>query len=314
MLDSLDDPYTVYLTPEETQAFEEKQKGEYSGIGAALQSEPEGLVITNVFAGSPAAGVGLEPGDLIVAVDGETTAGVAIETSIARIKGEAGTQVELSVKAQGDGDARKITVTRRTIEIPETDSRMERAGGDKVGYVQLYEFGGNAARDVRDDIEDLTEQGAEAFILDLRFNGGGLLDQAVDVTGLFRTGVVASTKGLHSPLEVYETQGPVATTKPLVVLVNGYSASASEIVTGALKDAGRAEIIGTQTFGKGLVQTIVPLDDGAALKVTTAVYYTPDGTNIDNKGIAPDVAVEDDESTKKDEQLQRALAHLASLN
>jgi carboxyl-terminal processing protease len=313
-LDSLNDPYTVYLTPDETKAFEEKQKGEYSGIGASLQAGDKGLVITGVFKGSPAAAAGLQPGDVIVAVDGEPTAGVAIETSIARIKGEAGTQVELTVAPKGGGAEKTVAVTRRTIEIPETSSSMKRAGGEKVGYIQLYEFGGKAAQFVRNDVETLTQRGATSFILDLRFNGGGLLNQAVDVTGIFRTGVVTSTKGLHSPLEVLKTQGPVATSRPLVVLVNGYSASASEIVTGALKDPDRAEIIGTRTFGKGLVQSIIPLDDGAALKLTTAVYFTPDGTNINKKGITPDITVVDKKKTKKDEQLQAALAYLAGLN
>ncbi len=263
-LESLDDPYTVYLSPEETKAFEEKQKGEYSGIGAALQSVPEGLVITSVFDGSPAGAAGLQPGDIIVTVDGEPTADVAIETSIARIKGEEGTTVQLGVKSVDGGGVKPVTVTRRTITIPETSTKMETAGGEKVGYIQLYEFGGNAADDVRRDVQDLTQRGAKSFILDLRYNGGGLLSQAVDVTGIFRTGVVTSTKGLNSPLDVLETQGPVATEKPLVVLVNDYSASASEIVTGALKDSDRAEIIGTRTFGKGLVQSIIPLDDEAA--------------------------------------------------
>lgn len=313
-LKSLDDPYTVYLTPEETKAFEEKQKGEYSGIGAALQAGPKGLVITSVFEGSPAEDAGLKPGDIIVRVDGEPTAGVAIETSIARIKGDEGTQVQLGVRPKGSVARQTITVTRRTIEIPETRTAMKKAGGEKVGYIQLYEFGGKASRFVREDVEALTKQGAQSFILDLRNNGGGLLTQAVDVTGIFHAGVVTSTKGLHSPLEVLESQGPVATDKPLVLLVNGYSASASEIVTGALKDSDRAEIIGTRTFGKGLVQSIIPLDGDAALKMTIAVYLTPDGTNINKKGITPDIVVVDRPKTKQDEQLQRALAYLAGLN
>jgi carboxyl-terminal processing protease len=314
-LKSLDDPYTVYLTPQDVQAFEEKQKGEYSGIGAALQSTKEGLVITSVFKGSPAAAAGLVPGDVIISVDGTTTAGVDIETSVARIKGEAGTKVKLEVKPTSGGPVQTKVLTRRAIVIPETEARMERdPKGAKVGYIQLYEFGGNAARDVRANVNALAKQGATAFILDLRYNGGGLLDQAVDVTGVFRTGIVTSTQGLHSPLEVLKADGPVATAKPLAVLVNGFSASASEIVTGALKDPGRAEIIGTQTFGKGLVQSIVPLANGAALKLTTAVYLTPNGTNINKKGIAPDIKVVDKKSTKKDEQLQAALAYLASLN
>jgi len=310
VLKSLDDPYTVYLSPEETMAFEEKESGEYSGIGASLQKSAEGVVITSVFPGSPAAAGGLKPGDTIVSVDGSSTKDAAIETIIARIKGKEGTQVRLEIKPKS-GPPKQLSVTRRPIQIPETRKSMEKAGGKKVGYVQLYEFGGYAARDVRRDIEGLARKGAQSFILDLRYNGGGLLSQAVDVTGVFQTGLVTSTKGLHSPLEELEANGPVATGKTLVLLVNGYSASASEIVTGALKDRGRAEVLGTRTFGKGLVQSIVPLGNNASLKLTTAVYYTPNGTNINEKGITPDIVVTEKPKTKKDEQLQAALRYLA---
>lgn len=311
-LEALDDPYTVYLTPAELQTLREKQKGEYSGIGAALEADDAGIVITNVFDGSPAKEAGLQPGDTITAVDGEPTAGEAIESSIARIKGDEGTQVELTIKPKGDSATKPVTLTRRTIVYPETRTEIVSAGKKKVGYIQLYGFGGNAAREVRKDVESLSAKGAQAFILDLRYNGGGLLGQAVDVTGIFQTGVVTSTKGLNSPLNVLETQGPVETTKPLVILINNYSASASEIVTGALRDSDRAEVIGTKTFGKGLVQSIVDLGNGDALKLTTAMYLTPKGTDINEKGIAPDVRVEDDLKTKADEQMQRALKYLAS--
>jgi carboxyl-terminal processing protease len=313
-LKSLNDPYTVYLSPKESQALEEKLTGKYSGIGAALEKGKQGLVITSVFDGSPAAKAGLKPGDIIVTVDGEPTVDAAIEASIARIKGKEGTPVKLGIKLKAGGPVKTMDVVRRSIEFPETRKTMERAGGEKVGYVQLYEFGGLAARDVRRDVEALAARGAQSYILDLRYNGGGLLGQAVDVTGIFQTGVVTSTKGLHSPLEVLETSGPVATHRSLVLLVNGYSASASEVVTGALKDHQRAEIIGTRTFGKGLVQTPVPLGNGAVLKLTTAVYLTPNGTDINKKGIVPDIVVRDDPKTKKDEQLQAALKYLAGQN
>jgi len=309
-LKSLNDPYTVYLSPKETQGFEEKQSGQYSGIGAALEKSKQGLVITSVFAGSPAAKAGLKPGDIIVTVDGQPTADAAIESSIARIKGNEGTHVKVGIKPKAGGPVKTVDIVRHRIEFPETRRTMERAGGEKVGYVQLYEFGGLAARDVRREVQALADKGAQSFILDLRYNGGGLLSQAVDVTGVFQTGVVTSTKGLHSPLEVLDTNGPVATAKPLVLLVNGYSASASEIVTGALKDHQRAEVIGTRTFGKGLVQSIVSLGNGAALKLTTAVYLTPNGTDINKKGIVPDIVVRDAPKTKKDEQLQAALKYL----
>lgn len=313
MLKSLKDPYTVYLSPKEVQDFEEKERGSYSGIGASLQKTEDGLVITAVFEGSPAKAAGLAPGDQILTVDGKSTKGVAIETSITRIKGEEGTTVVLGIqpkdKAKPAGD---VKVVRKTIEIPETSKRIINDRGTKVGYVQLYEFGGLAGRDVRENVAELSKKGAEWFILDLRYNGGGLLAQAVDVTGVFQTGLVTSTAGLHSPEEELTAEGPVATGKPMVVLVNGFSASASEIVTGALKDHDRATIVGTKTFGKGLVQSIVDLGNGAALKLTTAVYLTPDGTNINKKGITPDIVAADDPKTKKDDALQRALQYIAA--
>lgn len=312
-LKALHDPWTVYLTPKENAQLQEEESGQYSGIGASLQKGDKGLVVTGVFDGSPAKAAGLKAGDIITAVDGTSTKGQAIDVSVSRIKGKEGTKVTLTVVSKGGGAAKTLTITRRRIEIPDTKMRMETAGGKKVGYVELYEFSGYAARDVRRDVKALAAKGAQAFILDLRYNPGGLLTQAVDVTNIFETGVVTTTKGLHSPTEVLKATGPVATAKPLVVLVNGYSASASEIVTGALKDRGRATVVGTRTYGKGLVQTIVPLGNGAALKLTTAVYYTPNGTDINKKGIAPDIVVKDRPKTKKDEVLDRALAYIAGL-
>jgi carboxyl-terminal processing protease len=310
LLKSLKDPYTVYLSPQDLQKFKETQSGKYFGIGAALEKSDEGLVITTVFDDSPAKQAGLKPGDIIVTVDGKTTKDVAIDTSISRIKGDEGSHVLLGVKPKEGGPVESFNLIRRAIEFPETHTRMEVSNGQKVGYIQLWEFGGLAARDVREDVEELEKKGARSFIFDLRYNPGGLLTQAVDVTGVFQTGVVVSTEGLHSPKDVLSTDGPVATDKRMVVLVNGYSASASEIVTGALKDHGRAEIIGTRTFGKGLVQTVVDLGDGSALKLTIAVYLTPNGTDINHKGIAPDIVVKEDPKTKKDEQLQAALTYL----
>jgi carboxyl-terminal processing protease len=311
MLKALDDPYTAFLSPEETQRLREQTEGEYSGIGAALQKENGLLLITRVFEGSPAEEAGLAPGDAILSVDGESTADAAIETSIARIKGEAGSEVQLEIRKKGQEESRELTVTRRTIPIPQTDARMERVEGDKVGYVQLYEFSEGAGDQLRDDVEDLVDRGAETVILDLRYNGGGLLSEAVDVTNVFMTGVVTSTRGRNSPLEVYEAREQAETDLPLVVLVNEYTASASEIVTGALQDRGRATIVGTTTFGKGLVQSIVPLGDDASLKLTTATYFTPNGTNINERGVKPDVRAVDDPDTERDEALQRALSVIA---
>ena len=313
-LKSLDDPYTVYLTPEETKAFEEKQKGEYSGIGAALQAGPKGLVITSVFEGSPAEAAGLKPGDIIVEVDGEPTAGVAIETSIARIKGDEGTPVRTPRQAQGEREAEDADRHPAHHRDPRDQDRDE-AGRRREGRLHpALRVRRQGLPIVREDVEALTKQGARVVHPRPAQQRRRAALQAVDVDGIFHVGVVTSTKGLHSPLEVLESQGPVATGKPLVLLVNGYSASASEIVTGALKDSDRAEIIGTRTFGKGLVQSIIPLDGDAALEMTTAIYLTPNDANINKKGITPDIIVVDRSPTKQDEQLQRALAYLAGLN
>jgi carboxyl-terminal processing protease len=313
MLESLNDPYTVYLTPKELKEVEQKQRGSYSGIGASLQQSEDGLVITSVFEGSPAKAAGLVPGDIIQAVDGKSTKGAAIDTSISRIKGAEGSTVTLTVQPKDKKQQpEEIKVVRRTIEIPETDSRIINDKGTKVGYVQLIEFGGLAGKQVRNDVEALGNKGAQWFILDLRYNPGGFLNQAVDVTNVFQSGLVTSTAGLHWPKEELTANDAVATEKPMVVLVNGYSASASEIVTGALKDHERATIVGTKTFGKGLVQSIVDLGNGAALKLTTAVYLTPDGTNINKKGITPDIVAPDKPKTKPDDALQRALQYIAA--
>ena len=311
-LKSLRDPYTTYLSPREAQLLEEQTKGEYSGIGAALQKKDGGLLITRVFDGSPAKQAGLGPGDVIVAVDGTAIEGEALEASIARIKGKAGTDVTVTVRKKGSENETDVTLTRKTIPIPQTRAEMLEAGDQDVGYVQLYEFAGGAGDDVRREIDKLEAKGADWIVLDLRYNGGGLLSEAVDVTGDFLRGEVVSTKGLHSPLEVYQSDETPATDLPVIVLTNGYSASASEIVTGALKDRDRATVIGETTFGKGVVQSIVPLGNGASLKLTTANYFTPDGTNIDKKGIKPDIVAPDDPKTKKDETLDRALAFIAA--
>ena len=311
MLKSLKDPYTVYLTPQEVQDFAEKEKGSYSGIGASLQKTTDGLVITAVFDGSPAKAAGLVPGDTILTVDGQDTKGPAIETSISRIKGTEGSTVALTVQPKDKKQPVKTyKLVRKNILIPETSSKIINDHGVKVGYVQLFEFGGLSGQDVRQNVDELSKKGAQWFILDLRYNGGGLLTQAQSVTNVFQQGLVTSTAGLHSPKEELVANDPVATKKPMVVLVNGFSASASEITTGALKDHKRAEIIGTTTFGKGLVQTIIDLGNGAALKLTTAVYLTPNGTNINKKGITPDIVVKDNPKSKLDEQLQAALRYI----
>jgi carboxyl-terminal processing protease len=312
MLHSLHDPWTVYMSPKESQTLREETQGAYSGVGAALEKKDGKLLVTRVFDGSPALQAGIKAGDMIVTVDGQPTKAVSLDVNIGRIKGQEGSQVKLQVRSAASGQVRDLTITRRQIAIPETRTHMYTAGGEKVGYVQLFEFASGVGGTVHKDIAQLQAQGAQWIILDLRYNGGGLLSEGINVASDFISGgVVVSTKGLHSPLETFGVDRGLATSLPAVVLVNRFTASASEIVTGALQDHRRATVIGTRTFGKGLVQNVIPLPGGANLKITTAVYYTPDGRDINKKGIEPAVVVRDDLKTKRDEQLQAALHYIA---
>jgi carboxyl-terminal processing protease len=312
MLKVLDDPWTVYMDPTETKKFEELTTGSYSGIGAGLEKKDGKLLVTEVFDGSPAKEAGIAAGDQIVSVDGVPTADKSVEANVANIKGPAGTDVILEIKKPGKG-AEKLTLTRRTIKIPETETKMIEKDGKKIGYVRLNQYAEGVGDTIRKNVDELEAQGAQAIILDLRYNGGGLISEAVNVTSDFlKSGTIVSTEGLHSPKEVYKALGDPATSLPMVVLVNKWTASASEITTGALQDNDRATVIGTRTFGKGLVQTLVDLPNGATLKLTTAVYLTPDGHDINHKGITPDIKAVDDPKTKPDEALDRAVQYLAT--
>ena len=313
MLASLKDPWTEYLTPQEMRQFTEVTEGKYSGVGASLEKKDNKLLITVVFDGSPAQAAGLRPGDQIVAVDGRPTADLSLQSSIAFIKGKAGTSVTLQVLPAAGGALRSLTLVRRRIDIPLTSVKMLTSGGRKVVYIELSQFSSGAGAQVAADVRKGTRDGATAVILDLRDNGGGLLSEAVDVASDFvASGPIVSTQGLHSPKEVLKAEGGHVTSLPVVLLVNGFTASASEIVTGALQDYHRAFVIGVRTFGKGLVQNIVNLPGGAALKLTTAIYLTPDGRDINQRGITPDEVVKDDLKAPGDEQLQAALRYLAA--
>lgn len=314
MLKTLKDPYTEYMDPKQTNLLEQHTKGTYSGIGAILEKKNGEIRITRVIEGSPAAEARLRSSDVIVSVDGKPTKGEPIDVVSSRIKGQAGSKVSLVIRRPGTGEALSITLTRREISFPLTRSRLIGYKGAKVGYVQLFEFSSGAAERVRAALQQLQQRGAQRFIFDLRYNGGGLLDEGVGVAGDFlRPGlVVVTTEGMHSPKEVFKSSGTPATTLPVVVLVNHYTASASEIVSGALQDWGRATIIGKRTFGKGLVQNIVSLPGGASLKLTTAVYLTPRGKDINHVGVIPSVTVSDKPKTRPDEALDRALQFLAT--
>ncbi len=310
LVGALEDPYTYYLDPEALDELRQRNNGRYSGVGLGVEQAEDAIVVTRVYEDGPAAEAGIRVGEKIVSVDGTSYAGDELERAVANIRGEPGTEVTIGIEST-DGKVRRITLERAEITIPVVTSRIERAGGEKVGYVRLAQFTRGSGDAVRDAVTKLREQGATALVLDLRGDPGGLVNEAVAVTSAFvpEGSPVVTTEGRASPETTLETdEEPVAGEIPLVVLVDRGSASSSEIVAGALRDEERAELVGTRTFGKALVQSTIELRDGGALKLTTARYLTPDGTDLNEKGLTPDIRAIDDPETPRDEALQAALA------
>jgi carboxyl-terminal processing protease len=314
LLKTLNDPYTEYFTPAEARAFAQMLAGTYSGVGIVLQQKGSLLLVTRVLPGSPAEQARVRPGDTIVKVDGVPTAARSLDVNIAHLQGRTGTTVHLELQRTGTPGVITLTLTRRELSFPLTSSRLIVEHGVKVGYVALSEFASGAGAAVRRDVNGLQKRGARWILFDLRDNGGGLVDEALKVASDFlRKGApIVSTQGLHSAREVSRASGSSPTTLPMVVLVNGNTASSSEIVAGALKDDGRATLIGSRTFGKGVVQEVLPLAGGASLRITVAAYRTPSGTDINHKGIVPAIAVAAGSAGGKDTVLARALQFITS--
>jgi carboxyl-terminal processing protease len=315
---SLDDRFSHYFPPRDYESFQEATEGRFEGVGMTVEETDRGLRVLTVYDGSPAKSGGLKPGDVITEVDGRSIAGKSSEESTAQIKGPAGTSVRLTVRT--DGRERELTLRRAQVEIPVVNAEIEHYGGRKIAHVRLSSFTSGAHGEVGDAVHRLLDGGAKGVILDLRDNGGGLLNEAVLVSSIFiPDGKVVSTKGRARPTRVYEaTGGAIDADIPVVVLVNGRSASASEIVTGALQDRDRATVVGTKTFGKGVFQEIEPLPNGGALDITVGEYFLPSGRNLGGggvkrgAGVAPDVKAQDDPKTpKRDEALQAALREVA---
>ncbi|WP_199248167.1 S41 family peptidase [[Phormidium] sp. ETS-05] len=298
-LSKLDDPYTRFLDPDQYQALTSKTAGELSGVGIKLGvNENQRLVVVEPIANSPAAAAQLEAGDEIVAIDDRQTMGMKVEDASKLIRGPLGTTVKLRISRNGQGEF-DVNLTRAKIEVAAVHYSLKEEGATKVGYIQLDEFSSHAPEQMLRAIGDLSAKGAQAFVLDLRGNPGGLLYASVEIAKMWLDGgTIVSTvdrKGDSIEFKAEHHLGvagsPPAFKMPLAVLVDGNSASASEILAGALKDNSRATIIGTQTFGKALVQSVHGLSDGSGLAVTIAHYYTPNGTDISHKGITPDIAI-----------------------
>ena len=312
IVESLDDPYSHYLTPKEAKQLNESVSGHFEGVGMNVEQNKRGLKVLRVFDGAPAERAGIRRGDFILGVNGRSIAGVNSQVATSRIKGEAGTSVTLRVFTPGQERDRTVRVKRERIEIPVARGRIVERAGHKVGVVELLSFSSGAHGLVRQQIDRLLKQGAEAIVFDLRGNGGGLLSEAVLVSSIFiEDGEIVSVRGRHRPERTQDAEGDAIPGKiPVVTLVDGGSASASEIVTGALRDRKRAKVVGTRTFGKGLVQEIQQLSNGGVLDITVANYYLPGGETISTKGIKPQVRAVDDPDTDRDEALPVAVDEL----
>jgi carboxyl-terminal processing protease len=305
---SLGDPYSHYFSPREADRFDQASRGQFEGIGVSVEPARRGLRILTVFERTPAERAGLEQGDVITAVDGDSVAGEAVQAATAKITGKPGTSVTLSV-AGHSGPERTVRVRRARIEVPPATSRIETEEGTKLGVLELSQFTPGVHGVLKRELDELRAQGARGVVLDLRGNPGGLLDEAVLVSSQFiEEGVIVSTKGRKRRERVFRAEGDASAAEiPLVVLVDRSSASASEIVTGALRDRERAVVVGERTFGKGVFQEVDELSNGGAVSLTAGSYYLPNGENISRRGIRPSVPARDDPDTRRDEALPVAL-------
>lgn len=309
----LDDRFSHYFSPEENADFREQISGEFEGVGMSVEEVQRGLLVVDVFDGSPADRAEIRKGEVVVEVDGESIAGESAEVATTMIKGRPGTEVRLTLLNPKTERMRTVIAERERIEVPVVESSLRRAEGETLGVVNLLTFTQGAHGALRQAIDRLLERGAEGVVLDLRGNGGGLLQEAVLVSSIFiEDGEIVTTRGRTKPTRVFEAQGDALDTDvPVVVLVDGGTASASEIVTGALRDHDRATIVGERTFGKGVFQEVEQLSNGGALDLTVGSYFLPDGANISDRGIVPEVKAVDKPRTERDEALPKALGVLA---
>jgi carboxyl-terminal processing protease len=313
LLSSNGDKYATYFNATHYKAFNEETMGSFGGIGVVLGENKQGQAyVVEVYKDTPADKVGMKSGDVFMSIDGSSNAKWTTDEVVKRVRGKEGTQVKLIMTRPGKNGAAStevpLTITRAVINYPNTKTKMY----GNIGYVRLGQFNANSHKDMTKAIEDLTKQGAKGIVFDLRDDPGGLLDQAVDVSSLFiKDGAIVRVDERGKPEKVYQATGGKITDLPMVVLINGNSASASEIAAGALQDYGRATLVGEKSFGKGSVQTIEPLGDGAAIKFTIAHYLTPKSRAINGIGLTPDVVVVMDPSkemdAKTDTQLNKAL-------
>ncbi len=306
---SIGDKYSLFLTPTEAKQFFEVINGEFAGIGAEIAQEDEMFVVVSALPSTPAQNAGLMPKDIILSVDGVDSGNYEFGELINKIRGEKGTQVTLKIMRAGFEKPKDFVITRDIIRLESLSSKM--LDGDH-GYIHLMQFSDDSVEEFTQAVDDLLAKGAKDLVIDLRYNPGGYLDAAIDLTSLFvdKGPIVSEVQKGDKTQNFAPTLSAKYKDLDIVVLVNSGSASASEIMAGAIQDHRRAKIVGSQTFGKGSVQEVQRLSDGSALKITTAQWRTPSGKFINGKGITPDVPIDDDTQSDKDEQLEAALKQL----
>jgi carboxyl-terminal processing protease len=308
------DRFSDYFSPESLARFNEEIEGRFSGIGLTVAGVKDGLRVESVFKRSPAAEAGIVAGETLVAVDGKSIAGLDSNAATALIKGPEGSEVTVGVQSPKDGKTRRVRLTRAQISLPVVSSKLETVDGKKLGYAHLATFSEGADVPLRRAVRKLQGQGAQGLVLDLRGNGGGLLEEAVLTASIFlpEGETVVSTDSRTQGHAVYKTKGGNLPSLPIVVLIDRNTASAAEILTAALADDAGAKTVGTRSYGKGVFQQEIELSNGGALKLTVGEYFTPNGTNLAGKGIHPDVPARDLPGTTADEAIERALGVLSA--
>ncbi|HKB51080.1 MAG TPA: S41 family peptidase [Solirubrobacterales bacterium] len=308
------DRFSNYFSPEMLARFNEEISGHFSGIGLTVTGVKDGLRVESVFKGSPAGRAGIEAGETIVSVNGRSIAGLSSDAATALIKGPEGTEVTVGVRNPKNGKTQRVRLTRAQISLPVVSGKIELAGGKKFGYARLATFSEGAHGALRRAVRKLQRQGAQGLVLDLRGNGGGLLEEAVLTASIFlpKGETVVSTDSRTQGHAVYKTEGGNLPSLPIVVLIDRNTASAAEILTAALADDAGAKTVGTRSYGKGVFQQEIDLSNGGALKLTIGEYFTPDGANLAGKGIHPDVPARDVPGTARDEAVERALGVLSA--
>ncbi len=303
------DRFTHYFDPKQLETFNEAIEGTFSGVGMTVGDLVEGgLVVGRVFGDSPAERGGIETGDLIVSVDGESIAGDGVDSVVMRIKGPEGTPVVLGVKASGEGSKRSVRLVREEIQVPVSEGRILERDGEKIGYVSLAGFSEGAGTALEGSLRKVTRRGAEGIVLDLRGNGGGLLPEAISTSSLFapKGRPVVETRSRVEGNRIYRTEGGELELPPLVVLMDRGTASAAEILAAVVRKYGNAPLVGTRSFGKGLFQQLIELEGGGALDLSIGEFLTAEGESLAGKGLRPDVAVSEG-SGASDAQLERAI-------